>query len=110
MNAERTGSARGMGEREGYVQADVDLEGIVDAPLQAGECTNHDDAQRQAAREQRKPAHLLDDIAHGGALHGVQLAHLKAHGTSLSTCPTGRTIRAQVSAVENAKLVAEVVQ
>ena len=31
-------------------QAHVDLEGVVDAPLQAGQRADHDDAQGQAAR------------------------------------------------------------
>jgi hypothetical protein len=101
------------------------LEGIVDAPLEAGERANHDDAQAQASREERvpevrekeggdkvtssqastprhaahppivftmplkifhhvhdntftphdAPAHLLDDVAHGGALLRVELGH-----------------------------------
>ena len=61
----------------GNSQADVDLEGVVDAPLEAGEGADHDDAQGKAACEERIHAHVLDDVAHGGALHGVQLAHLQ---------------------------------
>lgn len=43
--------------------------------LQASECSNHDDAQAQAAREEVVQAHLLDDVTSSGALLGVQLGH-----------------------------------
>ena len=54
-------------------QTHRDLERVVDAPLQPRERPDHDDAQREAARHQRDPAHLLDDLARGDALVGVEL-------------------------------------
>lgn len=50
------------------LQADVDLEGIIDPPLQSGEGTNHDDTQREAASEESHPSHFADDAAHRRAL------------------------------------------
>ncbi len=44
-----------MCERENS-QAYVHLEGVVDAPLQSGQGTDHDNTQREAAGEESRPA------------------------------------------------------
>ncbi len=62
-------------EEARYLQAYVDLEGVIDTPLQTRQGTNHDNTQRQASGEQVEPAHILDDAANGGILAGVQLGH-----------------------------------
>jgi len=58
-----------------YLQAYVDLEGVINTPLQTRQGTNHDNTQRQASGEQVEPAHILDDAANGGILARVQLGH-----------------------------------
>ncbi len=44
-----------MGERENS-QAYVHLEGVVDAPLQSSQGTDHDNTQRQPTGEESGPA------------------------------------------------------
>ena len=51
------------------------LERVVDAPLQARQRPDHDDAQREPARHQVEPAHLAHDLARRDALVGVELGH-----------------------------------
>ena len=46
-------SRRGGGR---HSQSRVDLEGVVDAPLQTGERSDHDNTQGQTASEQGNPA------------------------------------------------------
>ena len=45
-------------------QAHEDLEGVVNHPLQASECTNHDDTNRETVPETRE-SDILVDSAHG---------------------------------------------
>lgn len=63
------------GSRSSGLQPSEDLEGVVDAPLQAGEGADHDDAQRDPPREQVPPPHVLDHAADGGGLGLAQLGH-----------------------------------
>ncbi|GFH22408.1 PALP domain-containing protein [Haematococcus lacustris] len=44
-------------------EPDIDLVGVINAPLQAGEGAHHDDAQAQATGAQRVPPHVLDNLA-----------------------------------------------
>ena len=60
---------------ERYLQAYVDLEGVIDTPLQTSQGTNHDNTQRKAPGEQIPPAHVLDDAVDCGVLAGVELGH-----------------------------------
>lgn len=40
----------------GDSQAYIHLEGVIDAPLESGQGTNHDDTQREATGEESRPA------------------------------------------------------
>lgn len=60
---------------EGYLQAHVDLEGVVDTPLESCQGTNHDNTQGKTTGEQVEPAHVLNDATNGGSLAGIELGH-----------------------------------
>ncbi len=45
-------------KRDLCLQSNVDLEGVVDAPLQTGEGTDHNDTEGKAASKQADDAHI----------------------------------------------------